>query len=368
MPRMPVPQANELELSLFGPGIGECVIIHLGNGDWMVVDSCGGSDRQHPVALEYFEGMGVDVGRQVKLIVVTHWHDDHIRGMAQLVRYAESARFACSAALRCEEFFRLVSAGSEVSLIEHSSGISEFSEVLEILNRRTGSKYPKGPDHWAMEGNRLYIDIERKVEAWALSPSSQTITDSKWAISSMIPMPGEPIRRFFQTGPNDLSVAILLLFPGFNMLLGADLEKGYDEKRGWKSVINSGVNPKQKSQVYKVAHHGSMGASLDDIWTKLLVNQAYAILTPYARGRKPLPSSEDVIRMKRFTSSLYCTAWPATKSPPRRDSTVERTINEMVRTHRAIRKRPGHIRIRFPISGVFPSDIKVDCFDGASIL
>lgn len=34
------PVADELEVSVFGPGVGESVVVHLGHGDWMVVDSC----------------------------------------------------------------------------------------------------------------------------------------------------------------------------------------------------------------------------------------------------------------------------------------------------------------------------------------
>ena len=33
------PQANEVELSLAGPGYGECVLIHVGNNTWVIVDS-----------------------------------------------------------------------------------------------------------------------------------------------------------------------------------------------------------------------------------------------------------------------------------------------------------------------------------------
>ncbi len=368
IPKTPPPQANELELSLFGPGIGECAVIHLGSGEWMVVDSCKGSDGKRSVALEYLEGMGVDVEHQVKLIVVTHWHDDHIRGLAQLVRHAGSARFACSAALRCEEFFTLVAADREVTLVEHSSGISEFSDVLDVFSSQGNGKNATGPNHWAAEGSRLYSAPERGVEVWALSPSSQTITDSKAAIAAMLPVPGEAIRRFYQPEPNALSVVIMVLAPGINLLLGADLERCADEKRGWHAVINSSVNPKYPSHVYKVAHHGSSGADMDDIWTKLLVEQAYAVITPYARGATPLPSSDDVKRMRQHTENIYCTAWPATKSPPRRDSAVERTIKEMVRTHRAIRKQPGQIRARFPFNGRFPSSVSLELLDGAASL
>lgn len=365
--KAPLPQANEIELSLFGPGIGECAVIHLGNEQWMVVDSCKGLDAKRSVALEYLEGMGVDVENQIKLIVVTHWHDDHIRGIAQLVRHAGSARFACSAALRCEEFLKLVAADRDISLVEHSSGVSEFSDVLDVLSNRANGKYATGPDHWAAEGSRLYSDPERDVEVWALSPSAQTITDSKGAMSALLPVPGEAIRRFYQPGPNDLSVVIMVLAPGIQLLLGADLERGLDEKRGWHAVINSNIIPKHPCHVYKVAHHGSIGADMDAIWMKMLVDKPYAVISPYARGIKPLPSSDDVRRMQHHTNHIYCTA-PPTTSPPQRDSAVERTIKEMVKTHRAIRKQPGHVRVRLPFNSDFPSGVSVKLFDGAAFL
>ncbi|PXF57856.1 MAG: hypothetical protein C4B58_08625 [Deltaproteobacteria bacterium] len=38
--KVDLPSPDELEISLFGPGRGECVVAHLGNNDWLVVDSC----------------------------------------------------------------------------------------------------------------------------------------------------------------------------------------------------------------------------------------------------------------------------------------------------------------------------------------
>ena len=45
------PSPDELEISLFGPGRGECVVVHLGNNDWLVVDSCLDNTSSQPVAL-----------------------------------------------------------------------------------------------------------------------------------------------------------------------------------------------------------------------------------------------------------------------------------------------------------------------------
>ena len=32
------PAPDELEVSLFGRGVGECAVVHLGSGEWLVVD------------------------------------------------------------------------------------------------------------------------------------------------------------------------------------------------------------------------------------------------------------------------------------------------------------------------------------------
>jgi hypothetical protein len=37
--RQTPPRPDELELSLFGSGIGESLAVHLGNGEWAIVDS-----------------------------------------------------------------------------------------------------------------------------------------------------------------------------------------------------------------------------------------------------------------------------------------------------------------------------------------
>jgi hypothetical protein len=357
------PSAAELELSLFGPGIGECLVVHLGSGNWMVVDSCLNQSWDQPVALAYLDQLHVDVGRQVKLIVVTHWHDDHIRGISQVLRAASSARFACSAAIRRKEFLQLVCAHDEIKLVEHTSGFSELAEILAILQARTPGRFERGPDHWAIEGQCLYSGVSGdRVEVHALSPSSQTVTDSMGGLACELPLAGQPIRRFPCLAPNDLSVALLVKTTDMHLLLGADLEKGRDDRRGWGAIISSAVRPKVLSSGYKVAHHGSANADLDEIWSTLVVKNLRALLTPYARGVSPRPTEEDIRRIKGKTQHVYCTVWPPTEAPPRRNT--DRAMNQIARVRRAVSKRPGHIRLRVPFNGGL-DDISIELFDGA---
>lgn len=65
--------------------------MHLGHGEWMVIDSCLTRDSRRPVALEYLDALGVEVEIAVRLIVVSHFHDDHIQGIAEVARAARNA-------------------------------------------------------------------------------------------------------------------------------------------------------------------------------------------------------------------------------------------------------------------------------------
>ena len=120
------PRPDEIEVSLLGPGYGESVVVHLGDGEWMVVDSCTGSDGE-PAALEYLNGIGVDPGSSVKMIVATHWHDDHTRGMSRIVEECTSARFCCAPALRDKDLLAVVEGLEGKTGFRMSSGVREIT-------------------------------------------------------------------------------------------------------------------------------------------------------------------------------------------------------------------------------------------------
>ena len=79
------PLHEEVEITIFGPGYGECIVVHVGSGRWIVIDSCKHGTKTPPVALKYFDRIGVNPAVQVELVLVTHWHDDHIRGLNELL-------------------------------------------------------------------------------------------------------------------------------------------------------------------------------------------------------------------------------------------------------------------------------------------
>lgn len=341
------PEAREFEVSLFGPGVGECVVLHLGANEWITVDSCAGDDEPS-VALEYFARIGVDPTNALRAILVTHWHDDHVRGAASLFAVSEHAPCFASMALQQREFLRLVAAG-EASMTD-ASGVREMGRILAINQERT-AKRVVGLE-WVMEDRVIYRNSSGATVT-ALSPSSQAITRALLDIAKLLPQAGQPKRAIVgpsQT-PNEASIALWVTMGDVCALLGGDLENGSTSVNRWEAIVSSTRRPAGRAEVFKVPHHGSVTAEHPGVWSQMLADSSVSCVAPYARGVKKLPSVADIERLKRYRRDLYCTAPPEGRKPKPRDPSVERTMKEVLVSRSVLQGKPGHVRLRWKTSG-----------------
>ncbi|MBI3182894.1 MAG: MBL fold metallo-hydrolase [Myxococcales bacterium] len=329
------PGPTMLECSIFGPGVGECVVVHLGDGDWMVVDSClsgaGGS-----VALEYLEA--IRVGRSaIAMVVATHWHDDHVGGLADVVAAAPSALFACSGALRREEFFTVVaSAGVLGRTTRHGSGVDEMSAILRQL------KVSRRQAKWSFE-NEAILRKSRSVIT-SLSPSSETFARSLAGFAGFSPKLKANLRRVPAVQPNETSVVLHVQSGQAVALLGADLETGNDPARGWSAIVNSNARPPTRAGFYKAAHHGSQDADHEGIWSNLLEPKPVAALTPFTRSG--LPGASDITRLKVVAGKLRQSSPLVTRAIKRRPA-VDRTVSQWAKRRPVPQAgRLGQVRVR----------------------
>ena len=78
---------NEAEVTLIGgsSGYGESIVVRYGAEEWAIIDSCIDAMNQTCLPIAYLEDIGVDVKEQVKYVICTHWHDDHIKGLHQVL-------------------------------------------------------------------------------------------------------------------------------------------------------------------------------------------------------------------------------------------------------------------------------------------
>ncbi len=334
------PAANELEVSLFGPGVGECVVVHVGDGRWMIVDSCIDPETGNPVALDYLNSLKVDISTAVKAVVITHWHDDHTRGARRVLEVSKSAELVCSAALNTEQFWEVVAA-AEIGFERDAPGIAEMAAIFELLlARAAGSKKIAAPT-WVVANTVLYRGAST---VHALSPASKVQSKANLELSSLLPQLGETRRRYVRNEANALSVALWVEFGELRALLGADLEAGSDDETGWKAIVNSTKRPPGFADIVKVPHHGSANADEPRMWKELVRSDAKALLTPFRR--QALPRDKDLRRIRRYVPDVFLTAPARPGKGVDRPKEVERWIRKVALDLRPAVGPMGHVRFR----------------------
>jgi hypothetical protein len=366
MTRSIPPKSDELEISIIGPGRGECILVHLGNNEWCIADSCIARTSNEAVALEYLRGFQNGALEGVKLIVATHWHDDHIRGLASILRQVPNARFGCSSALKTDEFMALV--GTVPATVQGRSGVDELASILELLvtNRAPGKPKELVAPLFAIENRRLILLTPGKGRSFpasvtALSPSDGAVKLALAEIANLIPRPGETQRRIINRSPNHASVVLWIEAGERRALLGADLEQTNRAGEGWIAVLTCHQDS-APAAVFKVPHHGSQNADCPDVWSKMLVGSPIAVVTPFTGGTR-LPRQTDLDRLSARTTHLYCTSMGPGK-PPSRDPVVEKTARRIVSERRVIEGKPGHVRVRCSVTDGTSAPV-VEVFNGA---
>lgn len=323
------PAPDELEVSVFGPGFGEAIAIHIGSGAWLTVDSCLDPATGKPAALAWLEAMQVPP-TAIRLVVITHWHDDHIRGVSKLYAAASAAQLCFPEALTQREFLTFTGAYSAQRTVPGSSGVDELAEALRIFKERAGM-------HPALIGkDRRVLRVEpgdlahgQACEVWSLSPSDKQKAEFLAQIIAQSPILGKAKRRATVEYPNHLSAVLLIKAANEAVLLGADLENHPDPDLGWNSVLSSQGRPRLLSFFFKVPHHGSENAHHDEVWKQMLLRNPISIITPYSRLKEPLPTEADKKRIAAHTKRAFVTA-QVRRSPFRAtDPAVQRTLREM---------------------------------------
>ena len=345
------PNSDELELSLFGPGYGESVAVHIGNGTWLLIDSC--LDRNGtPQSLQYLLDIGVNPADAVALVVATHWHDDHMRGITQLLKRCRQAAFCCSGAMNQREFMTAVGTIENNHMSTVGSGVREIRQVFSHLRELAASPV------FATANRKVFSN--RDCDVWTLSPYDDVYLKFLDSVGALLPGIGERKTRIPDLSPNQMAVALWIQVADVALLLGSDLERP-----GWLQILASQARPTGQASVFKVPHHGGESAHVPAVWNQLLQDEPHAVLAPWRLAGRFLPTDDDVARILGRTPHAYITAEPDPTAAPslRRNPTVARTLRES-----GIKVRPqtvssGSIRLRY--TPVMSAGWKVDLFGSA---
>ena len=340
------PDPEEVEVSLFGPGLGEAIAVHAGHGDWLLVDSCF-DDQGDPAALAYLARIGIDP-TNVRCLVATHWDDDHIGGLSRALEACTAATFACSSAVRTQEFLVLTESVGSNSLMTRS-GVSEFAGVLATLKTRRAMKQRFAGPLLAIEGRPVWrragTDVELEARLTALAPSDAGVALAQRALAQILPQSGEAKQRIRSPSPNRTSVVLQLEVGAVRVLLGADLETTSDPSVGWLAILDGMNRPDARASAFKIPHHGSADADEPRVWDELLEVEPVAVLTPFTQGNVALPRAADRRRLLSRSPDVFTTS-----AQPRRrrrhDAAVDRTLRESGIVVRDADQPMGHVRLR----------------------
>jgi len=264
----------------------------------MLVDSCLDPDSKSPATERYLDNIGVNA-RQVRLIVASHWHDDHVRGISRLAANHPDAEFVISTVFNTKEAGAFLAAYSGAS----SSGLSRGAKELFDVVRARETVFFASHRHNVWEATLN----ARPVRVTALSPMPAAFAESLARLAQFLPHRGDAINHAPMLRPNVEAVVLHIDMGDDAVLLGADLEE--HPTWGWSAVVSdrwSGA--RRQATAYKIAHHGSCSGDCPGIWAGLLHPNPAACLTPFTRGSQRLPTNADRARMKRNTSRAYITS------------------------------------------------------------
>ncbi|MEZ8055963.1 MULTISPECIES: MBL fold metallo-hydrolase [Vibrio] len=299
----------KLKVVVFGRGTGESILVELEENKWMVVDCFNNPKTKEPAPISYLKSIGLNPADVICKVVITHFHQDHVSGMYNLIRSISSdAKIYLSQAMTVDEAKTYYSEIDILNNDETLSGISEFCKIINLLND-SGRKVVK-----LKQDSMVYMSDDIAISA--ISPSE---FDNEIASQGFVALINESrqhhsVSQAKKKTPNNFCVALCMkcLATGESIVLGSDLEICGDPRSGWDSAISSETGPSSKSiRVMKIAHHGSHNGFHQPTWDNFTNEGVIAVLTTF--DRQKLPRGDFVKKYKLYTNSLLSTTKPKSK-------------------------------------------------------
>ena len=231
---------------MLGRGYGESIVVHAGNGGWVVIDSFCDHGNHDPAPLIYLKDIGVDVAKDVTAVVLTHLHDDHYRGIETVVRECESAWFYLPGVLPHPRWQKILERAARLPLGE-AVGVGQVANAARVASGRRRLR---------IAGADSEIQTRRKHAICCVGPTSAALTSPV-----VTDDPSDAVIRKLLKEVNFTSTVLWLDTGGIRALLGADLDE-HDPGLGWSALMAEQQEKPwiQGASLVKVPHHTSSRA------------------------------------------------------------------------------------------------------------
>lgn len=232
---------NEIITHFIDVGQGDAILIELPNGENMLIDA--GSNTSGEKVVNYIKRKDIDT---INYLIGSHPHADHIGGLDDVINSFKIGKIY-------------------MPQVNHTT--KTYEDVLLAIDAK-GKKIKA-----AKQGLIIVEDNELKAEI--LSPISNDYQDL-----------------------NNWSVVVKLDYKKISFLFTGDAEEKVE-----KQLINSGLN--LKSQVYKVAHHGSDTSNNSSFLEK--VNPQVSVISVGSDNSYGHPSNVIIKKLSKIDSNIFRT-------------------------------------------------------------
>jgi len=265
-----------------------------------IIDSYINPVTNNPQVLDYIQEHNISP-EYIDFVLLTHGHQDHYRGISQILDICKNARFFTSSSFKLKSFQFLLSAYIQVE--SKNNFFNEFIDIFNILKNTD-----RDLNVLSDKGNPIFN--ANGIKIFAISPNTHTDEYLDKIYRKEADKHLNRNNEKFALGHdfNFQSVVLVVQIGELQILYGADLE--YHETNiniGWASICQDIDFQKHQFDLFKVPHHGSETSCNETDWTAFLKENRVLKLTPYSRGKK-LPDEKMVRKIKTICCNSYITS------------------------------------------------------------
>lgn len=358
-----------------GPSQGESVLVHYGDGNWIIIDSC----TYNGDILPYEFMIKAEINPlQVQHIICSHWHDDHVSGLSDLLEACPKAYFRVPMITNAQVLPQYFVYKSLKSVKEdEKEAWKMFQACLDVLEKRELGEEDdpalKKPCFVKSESSIVDIDTHNThVSIKALSPSN-----SMCELFGKMLVNGDAENCEFDDSSIDTNMCSITLGISFgnnkHAFLGSDLECNRDKNAACESCVGEcskrhglgmcdlKMNPHfealRKISYTKINHHSSQNGYCCDYWDDYVTEDCIGVSTAFTS--KGLPRKEMVYRYLKNNSEYYLTSYNPLKKLPKDEIKKVLGDNKYITSMKQINTTPGIVVSRF--------DLETGNYKGTSI-
>ncbi len=287
---------TKLHVFVAGPGEGEGIAVALPESGWVIVDGCVSSREGKPLLAILDRWRRVD--ERVVAFVLTHPHEDHAKGVVELLERFPPTHIAITR-----------------PLLPRDTGSPATATAL--LARRVNAALAAVELTLRERGARL-IDLLESATLPLGSPrvAVRVRAPHEAAVRAFFREPG--VARRVREAANDISGVLEVTFGDTRVVLAGDLPRFHTgtTKRvpaGWDRVLSARPQLGQHAML-KVPHHGSEAAFHPELMTSGGRERRAWCVTPFSRcGLPSVVSMAGLPRLLDRDPQVHLTAPPLSK-------------------------------------------------------